>query len=190
MREYSAPLNVEIPSTGNVTDDVVTNALEAPEAVVFSRRSVIDGVEGWGEVTASAFLAEVRAVAKGLVAAGIQVGERVALVSKTRYEWTLVDYAIWFAGAVTVPVYETSSAEQIEWILSDSGARAVFAETPEHASRLKGVRDRLTGLHHTGCHGMAQHIGLLQGHHLGEPVHRSLGGAVDRPALVAGPARS
>ena len=68
------------------------------------------------------------AVAKGLVAAGIGVGDRVALISKTRYEWTLLDYAIWFAGAVTVPVYETSSAEQIAWILRDSGARAVVAE--------------------------------------------------------------
>ena len=89
-----------------------------------------------------------RAVAKGLVAAGIEAGDRVALISKTRYEWTLLDYAIWFAGAVTVPVYETSSSEQIQWILDDSGARAVVAETPEHVDRVTEVRGGLTELNH------------------------------------------
>ena len=79
-------------------------------------------------------------MAKGLVAAGIEPGDRVALISKTRYEWTLLDYAIWFAGAVTVPVYETSSAEQVGWILEDSGARAVVAEAPEHVARVTEVR--------------------------------------------------
>jgi long-chain acyl-CoA synthetase len=99
-------------------------------------------------VTAAAFHDEVRAVAKGLVAAGIAAGDRVALISKTRYEWTLLDYAIWFAGAVTVPVYETSSAEQVQWILQDSGARAVVAETPEHVARVTEVRGGLTELNH------------------------------------------
>ena len=88
------------------------------------------------------------AVAKGLVAAGIEPGDRVALISKTRYEWTLLDYAIWFAGAVTVPVYETSSAEQIGWILGDSGARAVVAESPEHVARVTEVRGDLEQLNH------------------------------------------
>ena len=87
-------------------------------------------------------------MAKGLIAAGIEAGDRVALISRTRYEWTLLDYAIWFAGAVTVPVYETSSAAQIEWILTDSGARGVVTETPEHASRVKEVRDGLSEVHH------------------------------------------
>ena len=126
MREFSTPLTTETPSTGdltgNLTDDVVRNAREAGDKVAFSRR----GADGrWEDVTAAQFLGDVTAVAKGLVAAGIGVGDRVALVSKTRYEWTLLDYAIWFAGAVTVPVYETSSAEQVAWILEDSGARAV-----------------------------------------------------------------
>ena len=144
MREFSAPLTVEIPATGNLTDDVVANAASAPDRVVFARR---DG-DGWDDVTAAEFLAEVRAVAKGLIAAGIAVGDRVALISKTRYEWTLVDYAIWFAGAVTVPVYETSSAEQIEWILADSGAVGVVAETQIHTGRIAERRSALPELHH------------------------------------------
>jgi len=144
VREYSTALQVQVPTTGNLTDDVVRNATEVPDWVAFSRRTTA----GWTDVTAAAFLDEVRAVAKGLVAAGIEPGDRVALLSRTRYEWTLFDYAIWFAGAVTVPIYETSSSEQIEWILEDSGARAVVAESPEHTGRLKEVRDRVTGLHH------------------------------------------
>jgi len=144
VREFSSPLNVEIPATGNLTDDVVVNAAEAPDAVVFSRRSA----ESWEDVTATAFHDEVRSVAKGLVAAGIQAGDRVALISKTRYEWTLVDYAVWFAGAVTVPVYETSSAEQIEWILGDSATVAVVAEGHEHTARVAERRVALTELNH------------------------------------------
>ena len=96
---------------------------------------------GWTDVTAAEFLAEVSAVAKGLIAAGVEVGDRVALLSKTRYEWTLLDYAIWFAGAVTVPIYETSSAEQIGWILQDSGARAVVAEGADHLARVREARE-------------------------------------------------
>jgi long-chain acyl-CoA synthetase len=144
VREYSTALQVQVPTTGNLTDDVVRNGTTGPDRVAFSRRTS----EGWVDVTAREFLEEVQAVAKGLVAAGVEAGDRVALLSRTRYEWTLFDYAIWFAGAVTVPIYETSSAEQIEWILEDSGARAVVAETADHTGRLKEVRDRVTGLHH------------------------------------------
>jgi long-chain acyl-CoA synthetase len=144
VREYSTPLQVTIPETGNLTDDVVRNGVEHPRTPVFARRTG----SGWSDVTAAGFLEEVRAVAKGLIAAGVEVGDRVALLSRTRYEWTLFDYAIWFAGAATVPIYETSSAEQIEWILADSGARAVVAETPEHTGRLKEIRDRLPEVHH------------------------------------------
>ena len=136
-------MTVEIPSTGNLTDDIVRNAAEAPQAVVFNRPAAAGG---WEEVTAEQFLAEVRAVAKGLVAAGVEPGDRVALISKTRYEWTLLDYAIWCAGAVTVPVYETSSQEQIAWILGDSGAVAVVSETTEHYARVTAVRPDLPDL--------------------------------------------
>ncbi|CAA9418359.1 long-chain fatty acid--CoA ligase [uncultured Nocardioides sp.] len=144
MREFSTPLDIEVPATGNLTDDVVANAREAGDAVVFSRPRD----EAWEDVTAAAFLAEVRSVAKGLVAAGVEAGDRVALISKTRYEWTLLDYAIWFAGAVTVPIYETSSAEQVRHILRDSGARAVAAESAEHVARVAQVRGDLPDLHH------------------------------------------
>jgi long-chain acyl-CoA synthetase len=144
VREYSTALQVQVPTTCNLTDDVLHNASSRPDKTAFSRRSG----SGWTDISAQQFLEEVRAVAKGLMAAGVEAGDRVALLSRTRYEWTLFDYAIWFAGAVTVPIYETSSAEQIEWILEDSGARAVVAETPEHTARLKEVRDRVPDLHH------------------------------------------
>ncbi|WP_416953127.1 AMP-dependent synthetase/ligase [Nocardioides sp. T5] len=136
MREFSTPLSITIPSTGNLTDDVVTNGRDHADTVVFSRRTD----EGWADVTAGTFLDEVQTVAKGLIAAGVEVGDRVALLSKTRYEWTLLDYAIWFAGAVTVPIYETSSAEQIGWILQDSGARAIVAEGSDHLARVREAR--------------------------------------------------
>jgi long-chain acyl-CoA synthetase len=139
-------MDVEVPATGNLTDDVVRNAAEAPDAVVLARRE--RGSDEWGEVTAREFLDEVRGVAKGLVATGIEPGDRVALVSRTRYEWTLFDYAIWFAGGVGVPVYETSSAEQLGWILRDSGACAVVAEGPGHLSRIAEVRADLEELRH------------------------------------------
>lgn len=145
MREYSTPQTVTVPTTGNLTDDVVRNAAEAPDAVQFSR----PGPDGsWSDVTCATFLAEVSAVAKGLVAAGIEPGDRVALISRTRYEWTLLDYAIWFAGAATVPIYESSSEEQIHWILSDSGARAVVVEGATHLARVGSVRGDLPDLAH------------------------------------------
>ncbi|WP_210438139.1 AMP-dependent synthetase/ligase [Nocardioides xinjiangensis] len=136
MREFATPLSITVPTTGNLTDDVVINAREAADTAVFSR----DTGDGWVDVTAAQFHDEVRSVAKGLVAAGVEPGDRVALLSKTRYEWTLFDYAIWFAGAVTVPIYETSSAEQIGWILQDSGAKAVVAEGPDHLARVREAR--------------------------------------------------
>lgn len=95
---------------------------------------------------ARAFLADVEAAAKGLIAAGVGPGDRVALMSRTRYEWTLLDFAIWSAGGVTVPVYETSSPEQVEWILSDAGAVACVVELDTHAASVESVRGRLPSL--------------------------------------------
>jgi long-chain acyl-CoA synthetase len=95
--------------------------------------------EGWQPVTAREFESEVRAAAKGLIAAGIQIGDRVAIMARTRYEWTILDFAIWYAGGVVVPVYETSSAEQIDWILNDSGSVGIIVETPTHRELVQTV---------------------------------------------------
>jgi long-chain acyl-CoA synthetase len=151
LREYSTPESHRIPTSGNLTDDVVRNASEAPDDVVFSRPA--KGAGEWEDVTAAEFLAEVSGVAKGLIAAGIEPGDRVGIISRTRYEWTLVDYAIWFAGAVTVPIYESSSEEQIAWILGDSGAKAVVAEDTGHVARITAVRRSLDELHHVWSFG-------------------------------------
>jgi long-chain acyl-CoA synthetase len=143
------PALASIPATANLADVVFRRGAEQPQAVVLRRPSGGSGVSGvWSDVTASQFKDEVIAVAKGLVASGIEPGDRVALMSQTRYEWTLIDYAIWIAGAVTVPVYETSSAEQAEWILSDSGARACFAETASYGDIIGSFRDRVPALSH------------------------------------------
>ena len=143
MRTYSAPAVAEVPESASLADVVFTRADTEPAAVIMRR---LTGDGQWQDVAASTFRDEVAALASGLIGAGIEPGDRIALMSRTRYEWTLIDYAIWAAGAVTVPVYETSSAEQVEWMLGDSGARAVFAETGSHAQTINGVRDRLTAL--------------------------------------------
>ncbi|MFF5566763.1 AMP-dependent synthetase/ligase [Streptomyces sp. NPDC012623] len=142
MREFSLPALYEVPSDGNLTDLIRRNAAQHPEVAVLARK--VDGV--WTDVTATRFLAEVRAAAKGLIAAGIEPGDRVALMSRTRFEWVLLDFAIWSAGGVTVPVYETSSAEQVRWILGDSGAVAAIVESADHAATVESVRDGLPGL--------------------------------------------
>ena len=145
MREFGVPALTVTPASARLTDTVVRRAQAEPGAVVLRRRT---GAGDWQDVTAAEFRAEVDALAGGLMAAGIGPGDRVALMSRTRYEWTLIDYACWAAGAVTVPVYETSSAEQVQWILSDSSACAVFAETDAHAEIIGSVRGQLPGLAH------------------------------------------
>jgi long-chain acyl-CoA synthetase len=149
VREFSTPLTVQLPASGdqggNLTDDLVRNAREHAATPVLARR---DGSGAWSDVTAAAFHAEVARAAKGLVAAGIAPGDRVALLSRTRWEWTVLDYAIWYAGAVSVPVYETSSAEQLGWILTDSGATAIIVENAAHADRVEEVRSSLGSLAH------------------------------------------
>ena len=143
MRSYSAPAVTAVAESATLADVVFTRARREPAAVMLRKRTAAGQ---WLDVTASAFRDEVTALARGILAAGIEPGDRIALMSRTRYEWTLIDYAIWTAGAVTVPVYETSSAEQVEWMLGDSGARAVFAETSSHAAVIDGVRGRLATL--------------------------------------------
>jgi long-chain acyl-CoA synthetase len=142
VREFAVPPVVTIGDAANLTDPVWDNAETAPDTVQFSRRTP----DGWVDVTCAQFRDDVVALARGLVAAGVEPGDRVALMSKTRYEWTLIDYAIWSAGGVTVPIYETSSAEQVAWILSDSGASACFVETNTHALAVAGVREQVPAL--------------------------------------------
>ncbi|MEU2170715.1 AMP-dependent synthetase/ligase [Micromonospora chersina] len=139
--------------SAGLADVIWDNARRKPDTVQFLRpdpdiRSwpAPPGVGDAGAVTCRQFRDDVLALARGLVAAGVEPGARVALMSRTRYEWTLVDYAVWTVGAVTVPVYDTSSAEQLAWILADSGAVACVVETSAHAAMLSGVRDRLPGL--------------------------------------------
>jgi len=132
------------PDPGNLTLDVLDRLPDHRDEAALSRR--VDGE--WHDVTLGQFHAEVVAAAGGLAGSGIGAGDRVALLSKTRYEWTVIDYAIWWIGAVTVPVYETSSAAQIEWILSDSGAVAVIAETADHQARVEQARASAPNLKH------------------------------------------
>jgi long-chain acyl-CoA synthetase len=145
VREYSIPALAEIPVSANLADMVTRRAAEQPRAVAL-RRKAAGGT--WDAVTTTQFRDEVHALAKGLVAVGIAPGDRVAIMSHTRYEWTLADYATWTVGAVVVPIYETSSAEQAEWILADSGARVVIAENDAFEQMITAARDRLPALEH------------------------------------------
>jgi long-chain acyl-CoA synthetase len=115
-----------------------------PRRVLFGRR---DG-DAWRDVTAQEFLDEVNAVAKGFIAAGVGVGDRVGIMSKTRFEWTLCDFALWSIAAIPVPIYETSSVDQVEWILADAQAVGCVVETKAHTWRLQVVRDRVPGVKH------------------------------------------
>ncbi|MEU4039027.1 AMP-dependent synthetase/ligase [Streptomyces collinus] len=115
---------------GSLADLPFTHADETPGAVLLRRRTE----DGWRPVTAAAFAADVTAAAKGLIAAGLEPGGRVAVMSRTRYEWTVLDFAVWAAGGQSVPVYPTSSAAQLDWIVRDSGARHVVTETAAHAA--------------------------------------------------------
>ena len=124
----SIPALVPLATSGNLNELVSNWVSIEPNRTILSRPLG----DGWQKVNASEFADEVKQVAKGLVAARINPGDRVALMARTRYEWTVLDFAIWAAGAVTVPIYETSSTEQIRWILSDSGAVALIVETPQH----------------------------------------------------------
>lgn len=144
MQEYSTPALLDLDANACLLDAVAAHAADAPDAVVFTRR--VEG--GWESVTAREFAVEVRALAAGLVARGVQAGDRVALMSRTRYEWTLCDYAIWTAGAVTVPVYETSSAEQVQWNLVDSGAVLAILESAAHRATYDEVAGRLPAVRH------------------------------------------
>ena len=118
------PANIPPVSSGNVTDQIEELFARNPQFPSVA----IQTDDEWNTITAAQFREQVRNVAKGLIAEGLKAGDRIAILSRTRYEWTVADYAIWYAGCVTVPIYETSSPEQVEWIVSDSHVVATFFE--------------------------------------------------------------
>ena len=128
MNEVTNPAIIPAATAGNLTNLISERAWFEPDRITMSRPLG----DGWQPLTARQVEEEIRATAKGLVAAGIQIGDRVAIMARTRYEWTILDFAIWFAGGCVVPIYETSSAEQVDWILNDSGSVGLIVETPAH----------------------------------------------------------
>lgn len=144
MREFTVPpMAAATTQVGGLADTVFDFADEDPRRVALCRK---DGGGRWQDVTAAAFRDEVLALAKGLIAHGVRFGDRVALMSRTRYEWTLFDLALWTVGAQSVPVYPTSSAEQVLWMLRDAEVAAVMVEHEDHAMTIGSVIDRLPDL--------------------------------------------
>ncbi len=136
MQEFVVPAVVSPDPQANATDLLVDRVAINPDAPLFSLPTA-DG--GWSDVTAGEFHRQVLALAKGFMAAGVEAGDKIGFMCKTRYEWTLVDFAAWFAGAVLVPIYETSSPSQIQYILDNSEATAIIVETAEHFSRFDEI---------------------------------------------------
>jgi long-chain acyl-CoA synthetase len=130
LREFSVPASFAVGEQDNVISAVFEHERDNPNFVIYQR--LIDGA--WRNVTAAEAAALIRSAARGLIAQGVQPGDRVAILSATRFEWAIIDMAILSVGALTVPIYETSSAEQVRWVLSDSGAVLLFAETDAHAA--------------------------------------------------------
>ncbi|MBH0024301.1 long-chain fatty acid--CoA ligase [Salinibacterium sp. SWN248] len=137
MKQFDVPALVEADPEANATDLLMDRVAATPNNALFSLPTANGG---WSDVTSSEFLTQVKALAKGLVAAGIEPGDKIGLMCKTRYEWTLIDFATWFAGAVLVPIYETSSPSQILWNITDSGATGMITETPDHFARFDEIR--------------------------------------------------
>ncbi|MFB9583788.1 AMP-binding protein, partial [Streptomyces goshikiensis] len=145
VREVIVPPLAAPPGYGSLGDIPFDNALDAPAEAVLARKDR-DGT--WRDVSAVEFAAQVLAVAKGLIAEGLREGDRLAIMARTTYEWTLLDFAGWAAGLVTVPVYPTASALQARWIIQDSGAVACAVEDTEQARLISSERANLPGLAH------------------------------------------
>ncbi len=170
VSEFTLPQTaVEAPEQ-NVADYVFGNLENRPDHVALRRR--VD--DAWQDVTSRQFAAEVLGAARGLINAGIRPGDRIGLMSRTRYEWTVLDFAILSVGAATVPIYETSSAEQVQWILSNSGASAVVVENAEHAAIVDSVRHDAPDLNHVWVldDGGLETISGLAGAATDEQVHQ------------------
>ncbi|MDR7172085.1 long-chain acyl-CoA synthetase [Nocardia kruczakiae] len=143
MREFEVPATYTIPEDANMSDGAFRHAERTPGLVVFNRP---DGKGGWTDVTAAEFAKHVTAVAKGLIASGIELGDRVAILASTRYEWVVLDFAIWAAGGCTVAIFDSSSAEQARWILSDSGTKLIVVENARHRATIAEIEDGLPEL--------------------------------------------
>ena len=144
MDEIRTPPLVDVDRSDNLNDLFAARVTATPDRALIEHKSTADGP--WIPLTAREFDAEVVAVAKGLVAHGVEPGDHVAIMSRTRYEWTLLDWAIWAACAVSVPVYETSSAEQVLWILTDADVSLLIVESVAHAAAVAEVRAQVPGL--------------------------------------------
>ncbi|MBO1331040.1 long-chain fatty acid--CoA ligase [Streptomyces sp. VRA16 Mangrove soil] len=144
MREFTTPALASAPPVGGLADAVFDHALDDPDHIAFGRK---DAEGRWRDVTSAQFRDEVLGLAKGLLAQGIRFGDRVAIMSRTRYEWTLFDFALWSIGAQVVPIYSTSSAEQVFWMLYDAQVSAAVVEHEDHAMTIATVIDRLPQLH-------------------------------------------
>ncbi|MFD7294046.1 AMP-dependent synthetase/ligase [Streptomyces sp. NPDC059897] len=144
MREFTNPPVASAPLVGGLADAVFDHALDTPGHIALARK---DRHDKWQDITAAQFCDEVMALAKGLLAQGIRFGDRVAIMSRTRYEWTLFDFALWTIGAQVVPIYPTSSAEQVFWMLYDSEVSAAIVEHEDHAMTVATVIGRLPHLH-------------------------------------------
>lgn len=142
MREYSVPASFTVAEHDSIVASVSAHAAESPDHVIFRR--LVDGE--WTDVTCAEAAEQIRSVALGLIAEGIQAGDRVAIISATRYEWPIIDFAILSVGAVTVPIYETSSAEQVRFVLDNSAAKIIFAETDAHAETVEQLHGQLPEL--------------------------------------------
>jgi len=139
VREFTVPASFEIAEYDTVVSSVYAHEREDPDHVIFQR--LVDGT--WTDVTCAQAAGQIRSAALGLIAHGVRPGDRVALLSATRYEWPIIDFAILSIGAVTVPIYETSAPEQIRHVLTDSGSVLVIAETDAHADRVEQLKDQL-----------------------------------------------
>ena len=137
VQQFEVPIKVPVDPDANTTDLLVDRVAKTPDSALFS---IPTGDGQWEDITAREFHRQVIALAKGFVASGIQPGDKIGLMAKTRYEWTLIDFATWFAGAVLVPLYETNAPSQIHWNLTDSGAVAIITENADHAARFDEIR--------------------------------------------------
>lgn len=192
MREASTELLVELEPDTNVTDLLIRQEAANPAHALYARK----GPNGWADVPAKKFLHDVCALAKGLIAGGLEPGDTVAVMSATRYEWALVDFAIWFAGGVSVPIDETSSPGEVEWILHDAGARRVFAEDRSKVAMVAGIlqtsallRDRLVSVVRMDDNGDAPNLASLAAAGTGVTDaeldrYRSVAGLDDTASLV------